>query len=147
MERHHQKFQHLSQTDSGVSTSSSTDLDQGGYKVISAEDLIQVLSDGFLLTNLFICSVTESYMWLCCLKRPGRIDTSIITYLQRSSVKLPNTVNFLWSSDPASTIPSPDFYLNPQTFDPPLVDVIYNLQVSDSLDVWATHHSLTRLSA
>ena len=47
-------------------------------------------------------------------------------------VKLPNTVNFLWSSNPASTIPSPDFYLNPQTFDPPLVDVTYNLQVSDS---------------
>jgi gliding motility-associated-like protein len=47
-------------------------------------------------------------------------------------VKLQNGVRFLWSSDPASTIPYPDFYLNPQTFDPPLVDVTYNLQVSDS---------------
>jgi len=45
---------------------------------------------------------------------------------------LVNGVKFLWSSDPASTIPYPDFYLNPQTFDPPLVDVTYNLQVSDS---------------
>ena len=39
---------------------------------------------------------------------------------------------FLWSSDPSSTIPYPDFLLNPQTFDPPLVDVTYKLQVTDS---------------
>jgi gliding motility-associated-like protein len=45
---------------------------------------------------------------------------------------LPDGVRFLWSSDPASTIPYPDFLLNPQTFDPPLVDVTYNLQVTDS---------------
>ncbi len=47
-------------------------------------------------------------------------------------VKLPNGVTFLWSSDPASTIPQPDFLLDPQTFDPPLFDVTYNLMVTDS---------------
>ena len=41
-------------------------------------------------------------------------------------------MRFLWSSNPASTIPFPEFRLNPQTFDPPLVDVTYKLQVSDS---------------
>ena len=47
-------------------------------------------------------------------------------------VKLLNGITFLWSSDPESTIPRPDFLLDPQTFDPPLVDVTYNLQVTDS---------------
>ena len=47
-------------------------------------------------------------------------------------VKLPDDVRFLWSSDPASSIPYPDFEINPQTFNPPLVDVTYKLQVSDS---------------
>ena len=43
-----------------------------------------------------------------------------------------NAYKFLWSSDPPSSIPFPDFELNPQTFNPPLVDVTYKLQVSDS---------------
>jgi gliding motility-associated-like protein len=47
-------------------------------------------------------------------------------------VKLTNGVKFLWSSEPNSSIPFPDYELNPQTFDPPLVDVTYKLQVSDS---------------
>ena len=47
-------------------------------------------------------------------------------------VKLLNGITFLWSSDPESTIPRPDFLLDPQIFDPPLVDVTYNLQVTDS---------------
>jgi gliding motility-associated-like protein len=47
-------------------------------------------------------------------------------------VKLPNGVRFLWSSTPASSIPFPDYEINPQTFNPPLVDVVYKLQVSDS---------------
>jgi PKD repeat protein len=47
-------------------------------------------------------------------------------------IKLPNGVRFLWSSNPSSVIPFPDSEKNPQTFTPPLVDVTYNLQVSDS---------------
>jgi PKD repeat protein len=47
-------------------------------------------------------------------------------------VKLPNKVKFLWSSNPASSIPYPDLNINPQTFNPPLEDVTYQLQVSDS---------------
>ena len=47
-------------------------------------------------------------------------------------LELSNGINFLWSSDPASSIPFPDLEINPQTFNPPLVDVTYKLQVSDS---------------
>ena len=49
-----------------------------------------------------------------------------------TSIKLPDGVTFLWSSDPESSIPFPDYLLNPQTFNPPLVDVTYKLTVTDS---------------
>jgi gliding motility-associated-like protein len=48
------------------------------------------------------------------------------------SVKLRNAYSFLWSSNPTSTIPYPNIELNPVTFTPPLEDVVYKLQVTDS---------------
>jgi gliding motility-associated-like protein len=42
-------------------------------------------------------------------------------------------VKFLWSSEPPSSIPFPDLEINPQTFDPPLVNVTYKLTVTDSM--------------
>lgn len=53
-------------------------------------------------------------------------------------VRLPNGVRFLWSSTPSSSIPYPDFNINPQTFNPPLEDVTYNLQVTDSFNCTAS---------
>ena len=47
-------------------------------------------------------------------------------------VTLPNDVRFLWSSNPTSAIPNADRELNPTTYDPPLVDVWYKLEVTDS---------------
>jgi gliding motility-associated-like protein len=47
-------------------------------------------------------------------------------------VKLRNAFSFLWSSNPASSIPYPNIELNPVTFNPPLEDVVYKLQVTDS---------------
>jgi PKD repeat protein len=49
-----------------------------------------------------------------------------------ASRQLPNGVNHMWSSTPESAIPYPDIELDPVTFSPPLVDVIYMLQVTDS---------------
>jgi gliding motility-associated-like protein len=46
--------------------------------------------------------------------------------------RLPNGVRHLWSSTPSSTIPFPDLAVDPITFSPPLVDVRYMLQVTDS---------------
>ncbi|MCK7539207.1 MAG: hypothetical protein MZV63_53935 [Marinilabiliales bacterium] len=38
----------------------------------------------------------------------------------------------LWSSTPSSAIPFPDLVLDPITFSPPLTDVRYMLEVTDS---------------
>jgi gliding motility-associated-like protein len=120
--------------ESGVSTSSSNNLDEGGYKVI--------VSGGFdtsFVGWIFIdkpYSLAELQNRTCdyvALKGKAAIDTFF--YKNPSTglpVKLPNGVRFLWSSDPTSTIPFPDLTLTPQTFDPPLINVTYKLQVSDS---------------
>jgi gliding motility-associated-like protein len=121
-------------SESGVSTSVANNLDEGGYKVI--------ISGGFdasFVGWIFIdkpLAKAELQNRTCdyvALKGQAAIDTFYYKNISNGvPVKLPNGVSFLWSSDPASTIPYPDFLLNPQTFDPPLVDVTYNLHVSDS---------------
>lgn len=127
-------FSTFLKTDPAVSTSTLSGLDEGGYKVI--------ISGGFdtsLVGWVFIdkpissASLQNRTCDYVALKGVAAIDTFYYRNIANGlTVKLPDAVKFLWSSDPASTIPSPDFYLNPQTFDPPLVDVTYNLQVSDS---------------
>ncbi len=127
-------FSTFLKNDSGVTTSSTNNLDEGGYKVIVSGGFDTAFV-GWIFTDKPFSSAalqnrTCDYV---ALKGLAAIDTFYYNNISNGvPVKLPNAVNFLWSSDPASTIPSPDFYLNPQTFDPPLVDVIYNLQVSDS---------------
>jgi gliding motility-associated-like protein len=127
-------FSTFLKTDSGVTTSSSTDLDQGGYKVIISGGFDTSLVGWIFIDKpLSAASLQNRTCDYVALKGQAAIDTFYYNNISNGvPVKLLNTVNFLWSSDPASTIPSPDFYLNPQTFDPPLVDVTYNLQVSDS---------------
>jgi hypothetical protein len=121
-------------TESGVLTSSSNNLDEGGYKVI--------INGGFdtsLVGWIFIdkpYSLAELQNRTCdyvALKGKAAVDTFFYRNLSTSlPVKLPNGFRFLWSSNPASSIPFPDFEINPQTFNPPLTDVTYMLQVSDS---------------
>jgi len=48
------------------------------------------------------------------------------------SKRLPNGVVFLWSSTPESLIPFPDVRIDPVISSPPLVDVQYMIQVTDS---------------
>jgi gliding motility-associated-like protein len=118
----------------GDTPSSRNNLDEGGYKVI--------ISGGFdtnLVGWIFIdkpYSLAQLQNRTCdyvALKGKAAIDTFF--YKNPSNglpVKLPNGVRFLWSSDPTSSIPYPDLEINPQTFNPPLVDVTYKLEVSDS---------------
>jgi len=121
-------------TESGVSTSSVSDLDDGGYKVIISGGFAATLIGWIFIDKPFSSAALQNRTCdYVALKGQAAIDT--FNYRNISNgipVKLPNKVSFLWSSDPASTIPYPDLYLNPQTFDPPLVDVTYNLHVSDS---------------
>jgi hypothetical protein len=121
-------------TETGVLTSSFVNLDEGGYKI--------VISGGFdttLVAWIFIdkpFSSAELLNRTCdyvALKGKAVVDTFF--YKNPSTglpVRLQNSISFLWSSTPTSSIPFPDLEINPQTFNPPLVDVTYKLKVTDS---------------
>jgi hypothetical protein len=121
-------------TESAVFTSSSDNLDEGGYKVIVSGGFNASLVGWIFIDKPF--SSAELLNRTCeyvALKGKAAIDT--FYYKDPSNgnpLKLTNGIKFIWSSEPKSSIPFPDYELNPQTFDPPLVDVTYNLQVSDS---------------
>ena len=127
-------FTTLIKTESGVITSTSSNLGDGGYKI--------VISGGFdtsLVGWVFIDKPHSSAKLQnrTCDYVALNGEAAVDTFYYRNPVngvplKLTNGITFLWSSDPESTIPRPDFLLDPQTFNPPLVDVTYNLQVTDS---------------
>jgi gliding motility-associated-like protein len=121
-------------TETGVPVSSSNNLDEGGYKVI--------ISGGFDTSLVGWISIDKPYSFAELLNQTcdyvalnGKAAVDTFFYKNPANglpVRLPNGISFLWSSDPPSTIPFPDLRLNPQTFDPPLVDVTYKIHVSDS---------------
>jgi gliding motility-associated-like protein len=116
-------------SETGVSFSSLTSLEEGGYKVI--------ISGGYdtSLVGWIFLDKPHSYAALqnrTCEYVALKGEAAIDTFFYNKSVRLPNRVRFLWSSSPASIIPFPDLELNPQTFVPPLVDVTYRIQVTDS---------------
>jgi PKD repeat protein len=121
-------------TETGVNVSSADNLGEGGYKVVISGGFDASLVGWILIdkpySNAQLLNRTCDYV---ALNGTAAVDTLYYRDpVNGSSVKLPDGVTFLWSSDPQSSIPYPDVYLNPQTFDPPLVDVTYNLQVTDS---------------
>jgi hypothetical protein len=121
-------------TESAVTTSSSNNLDEGGYKIV-----IDGIEDTSFVGWIFLdkpYSLAELQNRTCDYVAL-RGKTAIDTFLYKDPanglpVRLPNGIRFLWSSDPPSSIPFPDLEKNPQTFNPPLEDVTYMLQVSDS---------------
>jgi gliding motility-associated-like protein len=124
-------------TDTGVASSTLSNVNEGGYRV-------KIRKAGILDTSLVgWVSVDKPYSLATlrnrtcdyvALKGTAAIDTFYYKNPSNGNpVKLPNGVRFLWSSSPVSSIPFPDFEINPQTFDPPLVDVRYKLQVTDSM--------------
>lgn len=127
-------FSDLIRTESGVQTSTINNLEEGGYKVDITGGFVTSLIGWIHLDKPFssarLQNRTCDYVALS-----GRAVADTFYYrdpLNGVPVKLPNGVKFMWSSNPQSTIPYPDFLLNPQTFDPPLVDVAYRIQVTDS---------------
>jgi len=129
-------FSILIKSDPGVMSSSVTNLDEGGYRV-------SISNGSGYNTNLTAWIFPDRpYAMAELLNRTcdyvalrGRAAIDTFYYSDPSGgnkIRLPNKVKFLWSSDPASSIPYPDLELSPQTFNPPLVDVTYRLQVTDS---------------
>jgi gliding motility-associated-like protein len=120
--------------EAGVTVSSASNLEEGGYKV--------VISGGYdtsLVCWLFIdkpLSFAELQNRTCdyvALTGKAAVDTFYYSNpLTGVAARLPNGVRFMWSSDPSSVIPFPDLEIKPITFSPPLVDVKYKIQVSDS---------------
>lgn len=121
-------------TETGVLTSSSGDVDEGGYKVILSGGIDTSFTGWIFIDKPFVSAALQNFTCdYVALRGQIAIDTFYYNNISNGiPVKLPDGVRFLWSSDPTSTIPYPDFLLNPQTFDPPLVDVTYKLQVTDS---------------
>lgn len=123
-------------TDAGVSSSSATGLVEGGYRVritdgggydttlIAWAHLAQPTAEASLMDRR--CD------WVA-LKGVAAADTFF--YYQPATgveTQLPASRTFEWSSEPASTIPEPKFYLDPVTYRPPLEDVTYKLVVTDN---------------
>jgi gliding motility-associated-like protein len=127
-------FTILLKTDSGVSSSTAGNLGDGGYRVVISGGFSGNLTGWISIDKPYSSAALQNRTCdYVALKGQAAIDTFYYRNISNGlPVKLPNGVKFLWSSDPPSTIPYPDLYLNPQTFDPPLVDVTYKLQVSDS---------------
>jgi gliding motility-associated-like protein len=126
-------FSILFKTQTGVTTSSASDLDDGGYRVLISGGKDTTLTGWVFIDKPFSSAALQNFTCdYVALKGQAAID--IFKYrniANGDSITLPNKASFLWSSDPPSSIPYPDFYLDPRTFDPPLVDVTYKLEVSD----------------
>jgi len=121
-------------SETGVTESTASNLPEGGYKVL--------ITGGIDTSYVGWIFVDKPYSYAALMNRTCEYvalngEAAIDTFYYRNplngtAVRLPNKVKFLWSSDPASIIPFPDLDIDPQTFVPPLVNVTYKLQVSDS---------------
>ncbi len=123
-------------TDAGVFSSGRSSLDEGGYRVR--------ITDGGTYDETFIAwvhiddpySLAELQNRNCyyvALNGTASVDDyDYYDIVSGQSIRLPNDIAFLWSSDPASSIPYPALEIDPITYNPPLEDVEYNLMVTDS---------------
>jgi len=122
-------------TESGV-TSTVTGLSEGGYRV-NISDGGGYSTDLYAWVNLDRPVAQAALLHYTCdyVALDGTSAPDNFTYydpLTNASRRLPNGVRHLWSSTPSSTIPYPDLEIDPITFSPPLEDVRYNLEVTDS---------------
>jgi gliding motility-associated-like protein len=127
-------FSQTVKTEVAAVSSSISGLAEGGYKVkISGGYDTSFIAWVHADKPYAVANLQSSMCEYVALKGIAAIDTFFYRNPYNGTpVKLPNGVRFLWSSNPASSIPYPDFELSPQIFNPPLVDVTYNLHVVDS---------------
>ena len=129
-------FSTFIRTDLSVSSSTVTNLGEGGYRVrITDGGTYDTSLVGWVhLDKPFAEAKLQNYT---CdyVALSGKAVADTFYYrdpLNGNPVKLRNAVKFLWSSTPSSVIPYPGIELNPVTFTPPLEDVVYKLHVTDS---------------
>jgi hypothetical protein len=130
-------FSTFIKTETGVTTSTISNLDWGGYKVeIDSSGFGIVSLTGWIFFDTQPIAEASLQQQLCnrvALK--GRAESTTATFYYKdpktaATITLKNAVTFLWSSNPTSVIPYPDIVLNPVTYSPPLEDVTYKLEVN-----------------
>lgn len=130
-------FTQFIRTETGVMSSAISNLDEGGYRVnITNGSGYSANLTGWIFTDrpYAFAKLQNRTCDYVALSGTAVVDTFFYSDPSGGQhIRLPNGVKFLWSSDPASAIPYPDIEINPQTFSPPLVDVTYKLQVTDSM--------------
>jgi len=128
-------------TESGV-TSTANGLGEGGYRVTITDgggystDLYAWVNLDRPVSGAALLHYTCDYVAL-----DGTAAPDHFVYYDPStnaSRQLPNGVRHLWSSTPSSAIPFPDLVLDPITFSPPLTDVRYMFEVTDSFGCSST---------
>ena len=124
-------------TETGVMSSAISNLDEGGYRVaISNVSGYSTSLTAWIFTDkpYALAELQNRTCDYVALKGTAAVDTFYYNDpANGQQIRLPNLYKFLWSSDPPSSIPYPDIDINPQTFNPPLEDVTYKLQVTDSM--------------
>lgn len=120
-------------TQNGVTTSTITDLTDGGYRVVLTGGSDTSFTAWIHVDKPYVSAKFHNTCYVLDLIGKAVADT--FYYRDQTlgiPLKLPNAVKFLWSSQPATAIPFPDFEISPRTYNPPLENVTYNLQVTDS---------------
>jgi gliding motility-associated-like protein len=125
-------------TDSGATTSTLSNIMEGGYKVdIRSSGVYDTSLVGWIGFDKPPYVLAQLYSLPNCKYVALRGDTSatVASFLYYDIItgvplNLRNQLTFVWSSDPSSTIPHPTTDINPVTYSPPLEDVTYKLKVN-----------------
>ena len=130
-------FSTLFKSETGVVVSSSTGLNEGGYKVdISTGGIYDTSLVGWIFFDKPPKAFAKLQQELCGrIALKGTAAASVSSFYYRdiangSPVALKNEVTFLWSSNPSSVIPFPDLDSIPVIYFPPLEDVTYKFRVN-----------------
>jgi len=109
-------FTILLKTESGVITSTADNLGEGGYNVVISGGYDTSLVGWIFIDRPYSSAKLQNRT---CDYVALNGEAAVDTFYYRNPVngiplKLPNGISFLWSSDPQSTIPRPDFLIDPQ---------------------------------
>lgn len=123
--------------ENGVTFSSVSNLESGGYrvKIDSAGSTVKILTGWIFFDTPPVAEASLKQQLCNRVALAGKAEATTANFWYRdpvtsATVALKNAIAFQWSSDPSSVIPYPDVNINPVTYTPPLEDVTYKINVS-----------------